>query len=420
MSDPRVKLGAGRMLSNKRAPFWAKAVLSLMPREVPDGTLSTEGTFACTEDELLLYEPAALARWAPEDVSTGLAHEANHIVRKHPARCKAMVARAIARGCKIDSARLRHLANCAADAELADDLIAMRYKMLPSDVTPTTLGCPNGWTAEAYFEHLVKAEESGSGPQLPDPGVRRGACGGCAGNPVPGEPAPGQGRSKAEVDRMRLQVANAVRHAAQTAGNVPGRLRVWAQAQFEPPPVSWEERLAKSLRVGLRYRAGAVDLRYARPSRRQAGVGWGPGAPRVPGLVAYTPRVAVVFDTSGSMSGSPVAIGVAEVERIVRAVGGDVRLIVCDAAVHADVSARGASDVQNALAGGGGTDMRPAFAAALEGKNAAHIIVCITDGFLFHKVPEPPPHVRTIWLLTSRHSRTPEPWGEVINMGAPA
>jgi predicted metal-dependent peptidase len=180
--------------------------------------------------------------------------------------------------------------------------------------------------------------------------------------------------SEVESELIRRDVARRIQEAGHTAGKVPEHWRRWADGVLAPPKVDWRRVLAAEVRSAITA-AGMVDYSYSRPSRRQAAV---------PGVVLPTmrrplPDVAVIIDSSGSMSDAQIARAMAETADVLRAVGAAAPVIVCDAAVHV---ARRVHDVRQVhVVGGGGTDMRVAIDAACKLRPRPSVIVCLTDGY---------------------------------------
>ena len=86
----------------------------------------------------------------------------------------------------------------------------------------------------------------------------------------------------------------------------------------------------------------------------------------MPTLVRPIPDVAIVCDTSGSMTGDLLGRALAEVEGLLQRVGlrgTNVRVLSCDAEVHSVKRVSRASQVE--LLGGGGTDMGEGIRQAL-------------------------------------------------------
>jgi len=132
------------------------------------------------------------------------------------------------------------------------------------------------------------------------------------------------------------------------------------------------------LRKGIADTSGRSDYTYRRPSRRAAAV----RDVILPALRRPVPNVAVVCDTSGSMTDDLLARVLAEVDGILRAMGlraDGVPVLACDAAVHTVRRVRHAGQVE--LVGGGGTNMGAGIAAAVAGKPRPHVVVVLTDGY---------------------------------------
>ncbi len=253
-------------------------------------------------------------------------------------------------------------------------------------------------------------------------GIGAGSCGGCAGNPKSFEDELDEkyGRSDRDVEQTRKAVAELVKKAAsQSKGDVPDGLVRWADAVLAPPQVPWTQEIRYALRTAIRYQAGAVDATYSRVSRRQAGVGYGPGRPVVTAYRAPIPKVACVVDTSGSVGSDDLVSGVSEIGGICKAVSCEVQFIACDSKDHGITKVRKAEDVKPLLLGGGGTDMTPAFKALsdLPPRDRPDIIVCITDGEFFGDYPPEPEYAKVIWVMV-RPTQTP-PYGKTIHINKP-
>jgi predicted metal-dependent peptidase len=266
----------------------------------------------------------------------------------------------------------------------------------------------------------AEGEGSGEGSGESDgDGLGHGHCGSCAGRAHPKEAELTKdikGRTPREIEGTRRAVAEAIRQeASKGPGTVPGSWTRWADTQLAPPKVPWQQKLARAVRNAVAYRAGSVDLTHSRISRRQAGLGFGPGRPVISAMHAPQPRVAVVVDTSGSMGDAELRGAISECKGILAAVGAAVEFCACDAKVHELRPVRSWQDAVKLLKGGGGTDFAPAF-EALEKKNPRpDVVVFITDGQ--GPAPQMAPPFRVIWTLVgSYRQRPPVTWGEVIEV----
>jgi len=231
----------------------------------------------------------------------------------------------------------------------------------------------------------------------PAPGA--GRCGSCAtgqqepweaGPPGSEDTPPGVGQAEAEL--IRREVALRIREASQSRGDIPAHLRRWAEEKLRPK-ADWRRILAAAIRRAIADVAGASDYTYRRPSRRQGQVGNGKVV--LPALRRPVPEVAVVVDTSGSVSDAMLVQALAEVRGILEAAGQrqGVRVLAVDAAVQ--TCRRVFRPDQVELAGGGGTDMRVGLEAAAKMRPRPDIIVIVTDGFTPWP-SEPPRGIRVI------------------------
>ena len=126
-----------------------------------------------------------------------------------------------------------------------------------------------------------------------------------------------------------------------------------------------------------------------------------------------------MIDTSGSVSDAELGSALLEVASIGRAVGGRrdlVTVLPCDAAariVHPLCRAEGIP-----LIGGGGTDMRTGFAAALRTTPRPDVVVILTDG----QTPWPgaQPACRTVVGLFRRRRQSYDEDSEYVPRRPPA
>jgi predicted metal-dependent peptidase len=412
--NPATQLAAARLAACQRMPYLSAAILALIPVEKPG-----LGTLGVTKSARLYYDPAALAQWTVQETAGVLIHEVWHLLRDHHTRCAMQAA---------DPVQW----NSAADAEINDDLVAANVNLpwldkihLPSRIAG---GQPDNLTAEDYLT-AIRQHAAKGGQQTPrGPGAGTGSCGGCAGNPGAGEDADeadpnAPKRSVADLNSVRQRTANAIAaHAAQNgSGSVPdGSLR-WANATLKAPTVRWQDKLSRALRRGVALKAGSVDRKPGRLSRRQWGVGLGTGKPIIPALVAPVPEVTIVIDTSGSMGSAELERGLAECQGVLRAVGAGVRFIACDCDIHADVKVRKVSDIIANLGGGGGTDFRPPMELlAHRSRRRPDLVVFITDGD--GPAPDTSLGLKVVWLIVGSYKTKPQcskgavTYGEFIDL----
>jgi predicted metal-dependent peptidase len=344
------RVAAGRLWAASRFPYLASALFAMEVVRAP-------GTGTCTVDDSwrLYVDPTTVDSWTPAQIGSVLVHHVAHLLRDHAARARA-------RG--VDRKEAGRWVR-AADAEINDDLVDAGLQLPGHVVLPEHFGAEPGGLAEEYFELLAGVhalpDTCGSGADgLARPRERR----------TPGPVTPDA------AHLLRHQAAHEIVEHARRAGNVPSGWRRWADLVLRPS-VDWRLALRAELRRGLAVAAGALDYSYSRPSRRQAAA----AEVVLPSLRRPVPDLAVVCDTSGSVTDQQLGRVLAEVDGIVRAVGvmaRSLRVITCDAAAHEAQRVMHAREVE--LIGGGGTDMGIGIRAAARLRPRPTMIVVLTDG----------------------------------------
>ena len=358
MSAPRLdeqRIAAARLWGALRFPYLASAVFASRVVTAPG-----LGTIAVDRSWRLYMDPAVVDEWSAAEIGSVLVHHVGHLLRDHAARAQQL---------GIDeSSEMAWVA--AADAEINDDLVDADVSFPVEPILPTALGCEPGRFAEDYFRAIRDKPEF------------------CAGEC--GSGAHGRGRrwelnadgipqiNPASAHLLRCKVASEIRSCA---GNLPGTVPLgwqrWADALLEPK-VDWRRALAAEVRAGVASVAGCVDYSYMRPSRRASVT----GDVIMPALRKPLPTVAIVIDTSGSMSDDLLAAAVAEVKGILQGVGLDrdhLHVLSCDAYVHKVQRITSARQIE--LRGGGGTNMGAGIDAALQLRPSPSLIVVLTDGY---------------------------------------
>jgi predicted metal-dependent peptidase len=130
------------------------------------------------------------------------------------------------------------------------------------------------------------------------------------------------------------------------------------------------------------------------------------------------PELAVVCDTSGSMSDELLAMALAEVEGLLRALGmaRQLRVLACDAA--AGPARRVSSARQVELTGGGGTNMGAGIAASYALRPRPAVTVVLTDGYT--PWPElPPKGMRVVAGLLGQDAPEAPGWARSVRVPFP-
>jgi len=356
-------LAAARLWATDRFPYLATGLFGAEVVAAPGS-----GTVSVDESWRMRADPELTAGWTAAQLGSVLVHHVCHLLRTHGERAQA------AGVAEHDAPRWIQ----AADAEINDDLVPAGLDLPGRPVLPADLGAPDGLLAEQYFEAST-TDRSAEKNNLAAAGDWLDCGSGADGVPRPDDGPPA--RPAWQADLLRRQVAQDVIAHAKQAGNVPGGLLRWAE-EILSPKVNWRKVLAAELRRAVAEVSGAVDYSYRRPSRRAAVA----GNVVLPALRRPVPDVAVVCDTSGSMTEDLLTAALAEVEGLMRALGmaRQVRVLACDYAAGPAQRVNSARQVQ--LVGGGGTNMGTGIAAAVALRPRPAITIVLTDGY----TPWPP------------------------------
>ena len=403
-------LAAARLWAATRFPYLATGVFGAqVVAERGSGTVSVDESWRMRAD------PELTASWTPAQLGSVLIHHVCHLLRTHGERAQAA-------GVRPDEARTWVR---AADAEINDDLVPAGLDLPGRPVLPHDLRAEDGLLAEQYFDGIRRAQRApahgaGGGGEAGNRDRSAPSGGGETAGPwldcgsgADGMPRPGQQPGSLpgwQADLLRRQVAQDVVAHGKLPGTVPAGLLRWAE-EVLTPKVNWRALLAAELRRAVAEVSGAVDYSYRRPSRRSAVV----GQVVLPALRRPVPEVAVVCDTSGSMTEDLLAMVLAEVEGLLRALGlaRQVRVLACDTAVAPAQRVNSARQVQ--LIGGGGTDMGAGIAAAAALRPKPAVTVVLTDGY----TPWPaaaPKGMRIVVGLIGAQAPDAPPWARAVRV----
>jgi len=389
------------------APYCGAILRGLLRRQMPEAMEAALGpgraTMGVTKDGILYWSADYVARQSVDELAFTLVHEAMHLLLNHHDRAEAIQA----------PREHDEIINRAQDACINDDLKKAFEKTHPNigkdGIYSSTLQQPPGLIWEERYRRLLK-----NAKKMPRP-----MCGGCAHNPLPGEKTgkgSGEGRSEAQLERLRKETAQAVHeHASKHPGTVPGSLEVWADTVLVPPKVDWRTRLGQLVRDAIAYRPGVGHTTFLRRSRRQAGVGYGPGRPVMPGQHTAVPRVGVLLDLSGSMMGERIRSATAELQGILAAVGAAVTVCTVDAALQGIKECASLADAAELYKGGGGTILTPGFDALTARKPTPEVVIALTDGEIGGGYPQEEPPYSVIWCICGS-SPFDAPYGETVRV----
>ena len=394
-------LAASRLWAAARFPYLASGLFGVQVTQTPG-----LGSVAIDPRWRLYADPAVAAGWTPAEFGSVLVHHVCHLLRSHSER--AMQAGVT----KDDAAKWIR----AADAEINDDLITAGLELPGNPVLPRDFGAKPGRLVEEYYALLKQPGRQAGAPVRSDQWVDCGSGADglprdCEGVGDSGTPA---GLDPWLADLLIRQVAQDIMKHSKTAGTVPAGLLRWA-GEVLAPTVDWRRLLAAELRRAIADVAGAVDYSYRRPSRRAAAV----TGVVLPALRRPVPELAVVCDTSGSMSEDLLSMALAEVEGLLRALGlaRQLRVLACDAAAGPARRVRSARQVE--LTGGGGTNMGAGIAAAYALRPRPALTVVLTDGYTPWP-SRPPKGMRVVAGLLGDDAPDAPSWARSVRVPTPA
>lgn len=407
VGDDAVLFAAARLRAAREQPYLAAALFAMVPVPSPD-----LGTFSVDRFWRVYVDMDQARRWGVAATAGVLVHEAHHLVRDHHGRAD-----------RIGATGPRHRTwNLAADAAINDDLLDDGLE-LPDPVLPRHLGCRRGGFEEVYYRtltdpsHRIPERTQDGRPDVrapeddgdavdedpDDPGCGSGSGGAARPEEIDDEPdGPGEGLDPIDADAIRRVVAHDVA-AARTAGaSVPPGIARWASSVLDPQ-VPWTRLLRAAVRRDLRAAVAHADPDWTRPDRRAAAT---PGVLR-PGRRRSRPSVAVVVDTSASMSDPLLDVAVTELDALLHRGGvAPVPVVVCDEVAARTQRVRRLGDLR--LSGGRGTDQRIGIAAAAALRPSPRVIVVLTDGWTPWPAA-PPPGATVVAVIIDHHSRRPAP-----------
>jgi predicted metal-dependent peptidase len=349
-------------------------------------------TTTATDAKSFYYSPDYIDGLSIEQTQFVLAHEALHCALSHFARRQHRV-------------KFRWDIACdhAINPILVDDGLSPPPGVL-------ILSCFEGMTAEEIYPNIVENStvepldqnfygNAGLGEDENEGG------GGASDGENPGgasrPPPPSDGEQEILAAQWQQRLAAAAQQAQQ-AGKLGGQLARMVGALLQPR-LPWRMVLARYMN-----RIARDDFSYMRPSRRE-------GQMILPSLRSAQADVAVVLDTSGSVSLNEMNEFLAEIDAIKGQLRARITLHACDNRLAEDgpwfFEPWEEFRLPSGFEGGGGTDFRPVFEwmDCLEKK--PDLLLYFTDAA--GEFPDAEPAYPVIWLVKGG---VPVPWGERIQL----
>lgn len=354
------RLIRGRIQLNKKQPFFARLTMELI--FIENKEIDTMGVDKYGN---LYYNPTFVASLTPDELEGVLCHEVSHCMLDH-----------LERGRKKD----HMIYNIAGDLVI-NDMLLQNNLTLPKDaLNPSnhkyTLKLPQGKelkitdinekgadTIYAEIKNVVKKDEQGKLQQGHDKHIYKGN--GKAGN--------GTGRRDKEYWKSKV-VESAM--ASQMAGKSPhGMDRIIDN--LLNPKMSWQQLLQRFVRNRIPY-----DYTWKRPNKTFYSTGI-----YLPKVTKKGVKIALLIDTSGSVSEKDLELVFSEMKGIVSSVVGlEMNVYFHDTKMYAGAKLTNPSigDVHKAILdmkGGGGTDFKTAYKYLEDNEKDVDMVVHFTDGW---------------------------------------
>jgi predicted metal-dependent peptidase len=201
--------------------------------------------------------------------------------------------------------------------------------------------------------------------------------------------------------QWQQRLAGAAQQALQ-AGKLKGSMARLVDHLLQPQ-LPWRMLLARYMTAISR-----DDYSYMRPNRRE-------GAAILPSLRSQHIDIAIVLDTSGSITDEEMDEFLSEVNAIKGQLGARITLHACDEALAEDgpwiYEPWEALRLPETLPGGGGTRFTPAIDWAAHADRPFDLLLYFTDAD--GEFPEREPPFPVLWLVKGKH---PVPWGQRVQL----
>ena len=396
----QTRLRAARYWIASHCPYYTTALYRCALR-----TTEHTHTVAIDRHWRIWANPAHINTLTVAQTAVELMHVLNHVLRSHHQRAQHT----------ITDPPLALTWNVAADCEINDDLLdglPWRQAELPEHwATPWNLNCNANQTAETYYRELLDSIcidlDRGTVALVEH---RRGDirfppsdCGSGATGITPNWEPPHDTHTPSDLEArlLRRRTAQAaLDHDNNHPGSVPDGLIRWARDQLRPQ-ADWRQALATALRQAAHHRSGDTDYTWTRPPRRP-----NPTTPNGkilrPATTRPTPDLAVIVDTSASMTTDHHNRAVAEIDAICRHIipGHHIDYYAVDTETQTHQRITSVRDLP--LHGGGGTNMATGITRANQTRPDA--IIVLTDGHTPWPEQPPPGNPTVIAALIGPHA----------------
>ena len=299
---------------------------------------------------------------------------------------------------------INQLAEVAFGPQMPDilkDLKVVRYQ---------DFGFPAGLSTLRYYELLMQqAKSAGRDADSIDGGSMGGCAAPAEGDGPEGDPSDDKSRMEQEqIIRQGQGIVDSMSDKAKSRGYDPSGFKIDLSLVDLRYRIDWRSELRELVGYSINTISGSNHPNWALPSRRSAAVGYGVMHAVIPATRDYSPRIAVILDTSGSMQ-DWIAEAVTHIWTLLECYA-NVHFIACDADVHASERIKTLEELLDNIKGGGGTNMRPALNHLANDSEPPDVCICVTDGEIGDIGTEP--DWTQIWV--SNNDDFAPAWGKTI------
>jgi len=421
------KLAAARTRLILEKPFLGALVMHLPLKAADPKWCKTTATDARN----FYFNPDYISRLTLEQTQFVLAHEAMHCAlshfnrRNHRQKHRWDVACDYAVNMILDEERMRGpdnaLMNAAYRGLTAEEIYPVLHEDPPEETQDMHLfdNEPSEGGSEGEQQEQNDAEQGKGQGEKSEPSQ-----GESGGKPDPQQDSQGQGSESeqtseaqsagesetpppppADPDKLDEQWQSRLAAAAQAARQA-GKLSQSMQRLVDnllSPQLPWRALLARYM-----MNAARDDYSFQRTSRRE-------GDALMPRLYSQSVNVVVVLDTSGSVTKDELQEFLTEIDALKAQVRAEVTLHACDDKLDQGGPWRyamwEAMQLPEEIAGGGGTDFRPAFEWIQREHLSPDLLVYFTDAE--GQFPEREPSFPVAWLVKGK---APTPFGIRIQL----
>ncbi len=412
MDDPLLrKMQQARSEAERIWPYISSVLFELRMVRVDDPSFTTLGV---DRGWRLYWSPGFVEKCDISELATSLLHECMHCLLEHAERFEEL-------DCSVKDHQLWNIVgDCSINETLDEQALG-----LPKHIKPVRFEDFGGiitkedTTEKNYFKLLDDVQTKSKpnsdtgqpGQQDSDDESDEPDCGSITGGGRRWYEVDGDDSQAPAIDATSKTIATTTTVGAIMGGNSwgvqAGPNLVRTVEELLKPRISWRKRLTTVLRQTLGNIMGRSDYTLMRLSRREHHTLQGDFKPRLRAMRGpLPPNVAVILDTSPSISDQNIKEALSEILGIVKAVGvsRSVAVIPCSYEAYEVQYVRTPQQVNYIRPmGDGGTDLRKGFNVAMQLKKKPEIIVVITDGY----TPWPdkkPKGVKSVLVLLNNES----------------